>query len=136
MSRCAPSVGDSWCGVTLAQAGLPVLLKDNVKDAGRRPAVRTSSAPARRRRDEMNYALLPRTMAKGSGFAQGTNFVTENQAPTAFVLSWTLMRSPRTLMNCSMSREAGALSVQLPSEVSVTSPGENALSARAPAPCT
>jgi hypothetical protein len=131
-----------------------VLLKGNAKtnDVARVPSIRNRAAfllgaqatfslcrlPAdatlleRRRR----YALLPRTTAKGSGFAQGTNFVTENQAPAAFVLSWTLMRSPRTLMNCSMSREAGALSVQLPSAVSVTSPGENALSARAPAPCT
>ena len=84
----------------------------------------------------LNYAFVPRTTAKGSGFAHGTSFVSENHAPTAFVLNCTLMRSPRTLMNCSMSREAGALSVQLPSDVSVTSPGENALSASAPAPCT
>src|SRR5260370_40000215 len=93
----------------------PTLLKGNF--AGRRPAVPKTEA-------NECYALVPRTTAKGSGFAQGTNFVTENQAPTAFVPSWMLMRLPRTLMNCSMSRDAGALRVQLPSEVSVTSPGE------------
>jgi hypothetical protein len=45
------------------------------------------------------YAFVPRTTAKGSGLAHGTSFVSENHAPTAFVLNCTLMRSPRTLMH-------------------------------------
>ncbi len=30
----------------------------------------------------------PRTMAKGSGLAQGTSFVSENHEPAAFVPNW------------------------------------------------